>query len=344
MALRWVRANAERFGGDPDNVTVCGQSAGAILVGGLLADPEHRQLFRRAIIQSGSGSGAFSNEQAAVVAHAVTRRLGVGPTGRDLAEVADDALVEAVSQLGGLDLRTTTAFDPLGGITPFSLVLEEQPWSSVSRGGADVDLLIGSNTEEAALYLAPTGRLANVTRADVWAAAATFHPQPEALMDAYLRDLSGADDADLLTAVMGDGLFGSGTERLARAHAGSARGHTFRYEFAWRSGALGGQLGSAHTTELPFVFDCADRPELLGADSLLGRTAAPRALAESMHRAWVAFASSGDAGWPEYTAGSLLVQRIDAAWSGDPYARPEAFASWATVDHPSSGSARPAPE
>lgn len=328
MALRWVRANAARFGGDPDNVTLGGQSAGAILVGALLADPEAQRLFHRAVVQSGSGSGAFSSEQGEIVAKAVASRLGVAPTAVDLADVSDSALVAAVSELGGLDLRTTSAVDPLGGITPFSVVLDQQPWSSITAaGGADIDLLIGSNTEEAALYLAPTGRLENVARSDVLAAAARFHEAPEALVDAYRDDLTDADDASLLTAVVGDGMFGAGTERLARAHS-AVGGRTHRYEFSWSSAALAGRLGSAHTMELPFVFDCADRPELHRPDALLGSAPAPSALARAMHRAWVRFIRSGDPGWTPYAADSLLVQRIDAEWSVGPYARPRAFAAW----------------
>jgi para-nitrobenzyl esterase len=91
---------------------------------------------------------------------------------------------------------------------------------------------------------------------------------------------------------MGDALFGTGSRRLAEAH-----GAAYTYEFAWRSSAVDGQLGAAHTMELPFVFDRLDIPALRGARGLLGTGEPPAELATRMHRAWVDFARTGDPGW-----------------------------------------------
>ena len=332
-ALRWIQGNAARFGGDPNNVTVCGQSAGAILVGALLADPTAVGLFHRAILQSGSGSGAFSPDQATVVSDALSSRLGRNATALDLAKVNDEQLVEAVSALGALDLQTPDAFDPLGGITPFSVVLSEQPWIAISAGrGPQVDLLIGANTEEAALYLAPVGRLQHVDRQDVLAAAARFHRHPKELVEAYAADLPSANDAELLTAVLGDGMFGIGTERMARAHAADPRTKTFRYEFDWRSRALDGRLGSAHTIELPFVFDVANRDHFCGPDSILGPVKASADLGQRTHRSWVDFVKSGDPGWPSVSDSSGLVQRIGDICELRAPTRPTAVRTWIPHD------------
>ncbi|GAA2689399.1 MULTISPECIES: carboxylesterase/lipase family protein [Actinosynnema] len=272
-ALGWVRSTIAAFGGDPGAVTVFGQSAGATLVGALLATPAATGLFRRAIVQSGSGTGAFTPEQAGRVTAAASAALGVEPTAEAFGAVPDERFLAVLPALAGLDLRTRSAADPLAGLSPFSLVLDAQPADALADGPArDVDLLIGTNTEEGRLYVVPQGK-------------------PE-------------EGAEALGAV----LFGAGTDRLARAHARISGGRTHVYSFAHRSTALGGRLGAAHAVELPFVFDLADSPWLHGATGLLGPTPAPPGLAARVHGAWVAFAGGGSPGWPAYSAEHPVVE------------------------------------
>ncbi|MYS76115.1 carboxylesterase family protein, partial [Streptomyces sp. SID5926] len=315
-ALRWVRENVSAFGGDPDNVTLFGQSAGATVVGGVLATPGADGLFRRAIVQSGSGLGAFTPEQAARVTGAAALALGIEPHVDAFAGVPDERLVEAASGLAGIDLRTGTHRDPLIGLSPFSLVLDTQPAASVAAGrAADVDLLVGTNTEEGNLYLVPVGKYATSTAADVDEAAARSHPDPARLVAAYRASRPRASLGQLRSAVMGDALFGAGSRALASAHAAHPRAATYAYEFAWRSRALDGELGATHAVELPFVFDLADRPELNGPAALLGPEQPPADLAAGVHATWIRFARTGDPGWDPYDTDRRATMRIDAEWS-----------------------------
>ncbi|MEU6636432.1 carboxylesterase/lipase family protein [Streptomyces rochei] len=322
-ALRWARENVAAFGGDPHNVTLFGQSAGATVVGGVLATPEAAGLFRRAIVQSGSGLGAFTPEQAARVTRAAGAALGIAPSVDAFAGVPDERLVETAGTLAGIDLRTGTHGDPLIGLSPFSLVLDTQPAVSVAAGGADVDLLVGTNTEEGNLYLAPVGKYATSTAADVDETAARSHPDPARLVETYRASRPGASFAELRSAIMGDALFGVGSRALADAHAAHPRSATYAYEFAWRSQALGGELGAAHGVELPFVFDLADRPELNGPHALLGPDQPPADLATRVHETWIRFARTGDPGWDRYDTGRRATMRIDTEWSqvDDPHGR-----------------------
>ncbi|MFI1916777.1 carboxylesterase/lipase family protein [Nocardia sp. NPDC020380] len=322
-ALRWVRDNIAAFGGDPDNVTLFGQSAGATLVGAVLADPQSEGLLRRAIVQSGNGTGAFTRNQAGIVTAALGESLGLTPSAAALAETSDDALVEAMPALAGLELAVNGDVDPLAGLSAFSVVLDQQPATAVAAGRArGIDLLLGSNADEGNLYLAPVGKLSGTTEEDIRALAAQVHPHPEALVAAYRAAYDRYSLGQLRATILGDALFGAGTRRLADAHTGS----THAYRFTWQSQTLDGQLGAAHTMEVPFVFDTTDVPALHGPQAVLGTEPPPADLASRMHATWIRFATTGDPGWPEYTATDPVTMLIGDSWkavSDGPLAWPD---------------------
>ena len=112
---------------------------------------------------------------------------------------------------------------------------------------------------------------------------------------AYRDSLPGKEGAEVLGQALTDRMFRVPTEELCDARVG-AEGHTYLYQSAWRSPAMGGVLGAAHCVDVPFAFDNLDAA---GVEVALGPEP-PQALADSMHRAWVDFATDGDPRWPAF--------------------------------------------
>lgn len=317
-ALRWVAGNIARFGGDPGAVTVAGQSAGAMIVSTLFATPSARGLFRRAISQSGSGEPGYVPDQAALVTAAVSTALGSPATAAALSALSDEALLALTTRLPPIDQAAHGFVDRSLANSPFKPVIDGdlvtmQPVDAVRTGaGDDVDLLLGTNTDEANLYSVPLGEPGD--DATMLAAARRRFAEPETTIE-YYRDTYPTETPAQLTARLITEAFRQANLGLLDARAARAGVRTFGYEFRWRSSAFDDRLGACHCVELPFVFDRLDLPALRTEHGLLGPATAPAELAARTHAAWVGFVRDGDPGWPLYR-GDVVVLDAHPVTSG----------------------------
>jgi para-nitrobenzyl esterase len=325
-ALRWVRENIASFGGDPDLVTVFGESAGAGAIASLLVMPAAAGLFRRAIAQSVPAT-FFSPALAAEITAAIAQEAGLPATTEAFAAVDPARLAaasDAVQPADHLDrwgpmARTGVPFSPVVD----GEVLPAAPWRAVAAGAArNVDLLTGHNRDEYRLFTSLSGLRGKVTG--------------EAASQA-LRDLAGGQDGEaayraaypdadaetLFELVNSDWLFRMPTLHLAQAHA-AAGGRTFLYQVSYP--ASEGGLGACHGIDVPLVF---------GVYQGIGRMlfgpeppASAIALGDLMRSQWAAFAANGDPGWPPYAPGRRTTRIFDDPPDVVPYPEEASLHLW----------------
>ena len=301
--LEWVRENIERFGGDPGNVTVFGQSAGAMSIGALLGAPRARNLFHRAICMSGATDHVIEPELSERVARTFIGRLGGPPAShKALGTIPIERLLraqrETMAQLSNME--SMMVFLPVvdGDVIP------EQPIEAVRAGAtAGIPLLVGATLDEWKLFrlVDPGPRALSETellsRFDE--ALGDLYPKaPDA--ETAVRDYREALDArgrrrrtgEVWSDFQSARIMHYPAFRLAGEHD-EAGGRAFAYLFTWRPPAVRRAVGACHGLDIPFVFGSIKHPL---ARPLTGFTASAARLSLKMQHSWIRFARDGDPG------------------------------------------------
>jgi len=290
-ALEWVRDNIARFGGDPANVTIFGESAGGMSCGALLGAPGARGLFKRAIPQSGASSTAIPAASASAWAESFVKHLQLTTADASALETIDAQKLTMAAALHRLATGGMPNQPCLDGA-----LLPRLPLDAVKAGNADgVAVMVGAAAHEWLLFAAIDPAAASLDESHLLARArARLGASAEAVLAGY-RALATArgeprDPMSTFAAIETDRVFRLPALRLAEALA--ARGQTaYHYEFTWRSPLLNGRLKSCHAIDIAFVF--ATHAQNDEVAKFCGAGPSADALASTVQDAWLSFARSG---------------------------------------------------
>lgn len=300
QALRWVRDNIERFGGDPHNVTIFGESGGGRKVGTLLAMPDAKGLFHRAIIQSGPSWRAVKPEDAESARKGIFEALQISDGDvAALRRVPADQLLRAY--FAGTRKyawnHVVTGFAPLVD----GSVLPAHPFDpTASDVMPNVPVIAGTNRTEMTLQLAADQAAFELDDAGLDVRArALFGDKALDMIALYRSAVPGASPSELYFLILSDNRYCAPMMKIAERRAALGGAPVYFYYFCWETPVMGGKLRSPHALEISFVFD---NTEL--SSRFTGGGPRPRALAQKVSSAWIAFAHSGKPtaeGLPEWT-------------------------------------------
>ena len=305
QALEWVRDNITRFGGDPSNVTIFGESGGGGKVGTLMCMPKARGLFHKAIIMSGTILNVNNRDMTQQLGKAVLKELGISEKDVDkIKDIPYQQLYDAGQRAMAASIGTRKPGTPMMwgfGPTPDGEILLQQPFQPTFAKLSDqVPLLIGTTFNELQRLQYDQPLTMDQAREQL---QKTFGDETDAYVKAFAKAYPDYTPQDLVSI---DWLFRPKTLITADAMAGG--GNMYMYMFTWRSPV---NKGSVHGHELKFCFNTLHH----SPNELPQPTAGDLKLADTMSSVWAQFAHNGNPNidglpaWKPYTAqnGEMMV-------------------------------------
>lgn len=298
MALEWVRDNIAAFGGDPNNVTVFGESAGGMSIGALLSIHRARGLFHKAILQSGAANTSHTIDRAQLVTEQFLSLAGLKASDVDaLRSVTAEQLVTA-------DNEYMPGFMPWQPVVE-GTILMKTPLDAIKEGsGEAVPIMVGSTLDEWKLMAGLNPEITALDENGLMEQCKGLIPadEVEGMIEIYRRSLErrGVDitPGELFLAIQTDRVFRIPAIRLAEAQQRNNQ-PAFTYLFTWRSPAFEGKLGACHAIDVGFVFGTHE-------EKFFGSGPKADALSDRVQDGWLAFARTGNPScgslgeWPEY--------------------------------------------
>lgn len=297
QALRWIRANAAAFGGDPDNITLAGMSSGAFTAAALFGAPGGADLFDKCWLMSGYASRILDPANAARIAADFLDRAGIAP-GDDaaLAALPADRILDLQMQVVSLNLAERSS--PGGrtlGIVQDGTSMPRHPRDALAAGaGARTPMVVGRTAHEARLWYA-RGLMGDVDADRLRLTVSRFETGGT---DAALAEIAaacpGASPIQQEEWFLTDRIYRLESERTAAAQRAGG-GQAWTYQFAWTPSGAHADLGAAHGFDEPFVYGLHDPARVpVTQDDPTARPVASR-----MEAALARFAHEGDPGWSD---------------------------------------------
>jgi para-nitrobenzyl esterase len=294
-AFTWVRQHIADFGGDPGNVTAVGESEGAFSLSALLATDHPQRLFRRVVLESGSG---YLNRSATLEKQLVTPFLKAAKNITTLKSMSATQLLtlqeKVLESLPGAFTRAVY-FGPYVDGTLVKAPVIQRVRAGNARG---IDLIVGSNRDELRYFAQFDPSVLKLTQQQYGLLfPKALDNRRQAMVSAYSRP--GLSEGDIALAMANDQTMRVPATRLAAAQSRWARSYLYQFDWAPPKG-----LGAIHTAELPFVFGTLRFTGIPGGvEALAVDRKRMTALSNRMVTAWTSFARNGNPGWPVYGPG-----------------------------------------
>ena len=304
-ALEWVRANIARFGGDPRNVTIFGESGGGAKVCTMLAMPVAKGLFHKAIIQSGPFLRANLAKDSRAITRALLNELGLGDIGA-LQKVDPKVLLKASIAAEAKAGVHRPLDGSMGSFAPTidGVTLLDHPFEpEAPNESADIPLMIGTTKDELTLFLATIPGFGSMGDAEAAAILEAFTGKPAQDALAFYAALQPHETPTYrLVNLLTDRMARRPSTIVAERKAMQGRGPVYSYVLAWKTPVLDGMMRSTHALDVPLVFD-----NVASAKGLVGTGSDAQAMASVMSSTWLAFARDGAPNgpkiphWPPYS-------------------------------------------